>query len=52
VKAIPDVFHLAQQLNFASIIFDQEIGNFDPLFPCGLRSYSALDFGNVHSSVP
>jgi hypothetical protein len=51
VKAIPDVFHLAQQLIFASIIFDQEIGYLDALFPGGLRSYSALDFGNMHSSI-
>jgi hypothetical protein len=43
VEAIPNVFDLAEQLIFASIIFYEEICDLDALFTSSLRRNPALN---------
>jgi hypothetical protein len=43
VEAIPNVFNLAEQLIFTSIIFYEEISNLYTLFTSGLRCYTAFN---------
>jgi hypothetical protein len=44
VKAIPNVFHLAQEFILASIILYEEIRDLYSLLSGSLRRYSPFDF--------